>query len=113
MEGVSPLPLGARVHVPLIQSFRGRRRPLPQLEVQACKVTLTTAVRLLPQLYFLVLLVLLSLTSIPKCTKSLKHTQNRTELRTKRPKSVCDCDWGSAPDTAGGAYDALPDLLVG
>jgi len=30
-------------------------------------------------------------------------------LHTKRPKSVCG--WDSAPDPAGGAYDAPPDLL--
>jgi len=29
----------------------------------------------------------------------------------KRPRIVCGR--GSAPDPAGGAYDALPDLLVG
>jgi len=29
----------------------------------------------------------------------------------KRPKIVCG--WGSTPDPTGGAYDTLPDLLVG
>ena len=52
-------------------------------------------------IYFLVFLVLLSLTVRVSFQNALKHAQNRTKLCIKSPKIVC-C-WSSAPDPAGGA----------